>query len=1049
MGVEGFRRPARPRWAEIARSLGRRLQRTRILLAPPDRAVAFGLSLAALALAIRFLTGDTTPRFLFLYPTVAIAALVGGPIAGIAATALTALAATVFFFEPVGSLAVAQVGDLVSIGNFFGTGLLISLVASVDRVARADETARADREIDAAEDRRRTIVTALHDGVMVFAPDGRVLDANPSAERMLRRSLAEMQAAPSDFSVWGLVGEDGAAMAVADYPVVRVLRTGAPAHGEVVGIPIGGEVMWILNNADPLRDPETGEIVAAVVSFNDVTERRRIRADLAESRARFAAIVDTAMDAIVAVDEERRIVLFNAAAERVFGCPFEEARRRSLSDFVPERLRAAYDEAMNAFAAEALAGGPSARAVGRSGQLFAARLDGSEFPVEASVSVLATERGRLVTLVLRDITERLAAERLNARLATVVTSSAAAIFTVGMDGRIETWNDGAVAMLGWRPQDIVGQPVGILSFPDRPDGGTAIYHRVRAGEAVSVETVRRRADGSAIEVSSTATPVRDAAGAVIAGAVIMTDIGERRRNERRLAERGEELRQTLDAAGVGVWWLDVAGDRVHGDPRSLAHFGVAEAASWDALVALFPDDGETLRALHATLSTTGTTALTARRRTPEGNVVWLALTARLRVGEGGEDEIWGTVHDVTEARAAEQALRRLEESRRLEALGRMTGGIAHDFNNLLTVISGNLQLLETTVAGDPGRRWIAEALRATETGAALNHRLTTFARRRRLAPVVTDLGDRLGAMVDLLRRSVGADVTLLTALAADPWPVRVDPAEIENAVLNLVFNARDALPDGGRSVVETRNVEVDADVARGQDGAKPGAYVRLSVSDDGIGMAADVRARAFEPFFTTKPLGRGTGLGLATLHGFVRQSGGFVTLYSEPGRGTTVNVYLPRCDAAEPAAVVDPPPVWGAGQTILVVEDDPGVARVTVERLIALGYRVEAVASAAAALARLAEDRPVDLVFSDVMMPGGLSGLDLARRLARSDRPPPIVLTTGFAEEIVRSDVDRTIEFPVLRKPWSQSDLARAVADALASGGADAAQSRDTSPANT
>ena len=259
------------------------------------------------------------------------------------------------------------------------------------------------------------------------------------------------------------------------------------------------------------------------------------------------------------------------------------------------------------------------------------------------------------------------------------------------------------------------------------------------------------------------------------------------------------------------------------------------------------------------------------------------------------------------------------------------------------MISGNLQLLGLTLKDERLVRYLGEAERAAEMGARLNQRLMTFARQRRLAPVATNLNEHVVDMRELLQRTIGENITVTTALATGVWPVLVDPSEIESAVLNLAINARDAMPDGGKLLIETENVVIDQVGEQARQDLPPGSYVRLSVSDTGSGMPPEVLARAFEPFFTTKEPGKGTGLGLASVYGFVKQSGGHVTIYSEVGRGTSVNIYLPKLDAGEQATLASREAsalIEGTGETILVVEDNPAVRRLTVERLKMLRYRV-------------------------------------------------------------------------------------------------------------
>ncbi len=337
-----------------------------------------------------------------------------------------------------------------------------------------------------------------------------------------------------------------------------------------------------------------------------------------------------------------------------------------------------------------------------------------------------------------------------------------------------------------------------------------------------------------------------------------------------------------------------------------------------------------------------------------------------------------------EMRRRQAAQEAAAQSQRMEALGSLTGGIAHDFNNLLTVITGNHQLLEMELTDETLRSYLAEAERAAGMGARLNQRLMSFARQRRLTPVPVDLNGIIIGVREMLRRSLGEHIAVATELSAGLWQVKADPTEVENALLNLAINARDAMPEGGSLVIATGNVSTGA----AKDGLDPGEYVSFSVTDTGMGMTPEVKARVFEPFFTTKERGKGTGLGLATVYGFVKQSGGHVTLQSEPGHGTAIEIFLPRhglTQALAPAADGETIP-RGAGETILLVEDNPDVRRVTAIHLKNLGYRAVQAASGAEALAIVDAGEPVDLVFSDIVMPGGMSGYDLARRL-RQEQP--------------------------------------------------------------
>jgi PAS domain S-box-containing protein len=388
----------------------------------------------------------------------------------------------------------------------------------------------------------------------------------------------------------------------------------------------------------------------------------------------------------------------------------------------------------------------------------------------------------------------------------------------------------------------------------------------------------------------------------------------------------------------------------------------------------------------------------------------------------------------SEMQRREMTQAQLVRTQRMEAFGQLTGGVAHDFNNLLTVITGNLELLEMRLEDERERTLLKRAYDAAEMGARLTARLLTFARRRQFETVELNLNDSVVAMVDLLGRTLGEPIALHTQFEPQLWNARADPSEIENAVLNLAINARDAMAKGGRLIIETANVSVDD----GQIGAlskiPAGEYVRLSVSDTGSGMTQHVLQHAFEPFFTTKQPGKGTGLGLSTVYGFTQELGGTVTIYSEIGHGTTVSVYLPRSDGPQPGPTQDRaggPVPTSAGETVLLVEDNVEVRQVTASRLAELGYRVIDVDGGPAALEVLRSDQPVDVVFSDIVMAGGMSGFDVGQWV-RTQRPAlKILLTSGYADEALRVQDGQGAGLKILRKPYSRAELARAIRQSL------------------
>jgi signal transduction histidine kinase/ActR/RegA family two-component response regulator len=406
----------------------------------------------------------------------------------------------------------------------------------------------------------------------------------------------------------------------------------------------------------------------------------------------------------------------------------------------------------------------------------------------------------------------------------------------------------------------------------------------------------------------------------------------------------------------------------------------------------------------------------------------------LAVGElppsGERREFVGTIRDISERKTLE---RQLQQAQKMEAVGQLTGGVAHDFNNLLAVILGNLDMLQEAV-DDPKIRALADAaMRATQRGSELTQRLLAFSRRQMLQPEIIDINVLVSGMVDLLARAIGEDIQVRTDLSPVSLCAKVDPGQLENSLLNLAVNARDAMPDGGALTLETSDVVLDSQYAERSPDVTPGSYVMLAVSDTGTGMPPEVALRAFEPFFTTKEVGKGSGLGLSMVYGFVKQSGGHVTIYSEPGHGTTVKIYFPLVagESAKPMAVDDANIPLGQGETVLVVEDDPDVRDLAIALLRQLGYTVIEASDGHKALALLADNPEIDLLLSDIVLPRGMSGAALAERVHKKRPNMPVLYMSGYAADSVikRGIIDRGAK--LISKPFRKAEIARKVHQAL------------------
>jgi PAS domain S-box-containing protein len=406
-----------------------------------------------------------------------------------------------------------------------------------------------------------------------------------------------------------------------------------------------------------------------------------------------------------------------------------------------------------------------------------------------------------------------------------------------------------------------------------------------------------------------------------------------------------------------------------------------------------------------------------------------------RLNETLEERV---AHEVAERMKAEEALR---QAQKMEAIGQLTGGIAHDFNNLLTIIVGNIELLQRRLPEGSDRllRAAEHAMDATRRAATLTQRLLAFSRRQPLDPKPIDVNKLVAGMSDLLRRTLGEEVVLETVLAGGLWRSQADPNQLENAILNLAVNARDAMPEGGKLTIETVNARLDdAYVEALAEPVPPGQYVLVAVSDTGTGMDKATMEKVFEPFFTTKEAGKGTGLGLSQVYGFVRQSNGHVRIYSEPGEGTTIKVYLPRLVGADHEPVEmpakSPVTVRGAGETILVVEDEQDLRVYTTEALRDLGYRVLEAANGREALGLVERHPEIELLFTDVVLTGGMNGRALAEEVTRRRPDLPVLFTTGYTSNAIVHHGRLDPGMPLIGKPFTYAELASKVRRVLDTG---------------
>ncbi len=633
-------------------------------------------------------------------------------------------------------------------------------------------------------------------------------------------------------------------------------------------------------------------------------------------------------------------------------------------------------------------------------------------------------------------TGRMSAETESLRLKAILDSAVAGIITIDSSGRIETVNQAAEELFGYTAAELAGRNVSMLMpepYASKHDGFLERYLETGERRIIGIgrEVQGLRRDGTRFPMHLSVGEYSIGSRRYFTGFVL--DLSAQRAIEVRLDREQALSRSIFGNLPDPVVITDPEGQIRLVNPAFMKMFGYTqEEVAGLGCASLYADAQQAepfIKVASGGGNEFGPQTIEFRRcggKSFPARAVHRAIVDRNGNTVGG----LALIHDITAERAQAATL---QQAQRMEAVGQLTGGVAHDFNNLLTVILGNLELLEPKLEDEFSISLATEAREAAEMGARLTDRLLTFARRQRLETRRIDLNEFVLSLTELLRRTIGTNIDLSTSKAADLWSTEADPGQIENAVLNLAINARDAMPNGGRLVIETQNASLDAEAVEMLPGFAPGDYVLLSVADTGIGMTPEVQARCFEPFFTTKGPSKGSGLGLSTIYGFARQSGGNVTIYSEPGRGTTVNIYLPR---ATDVPASEPRPASASirasdGETILVVEDDDRVRRLTRARLKDLGYRVEEASNGQSALAVLESKPGIDLVFSDQVMPGGLSGLDLAEMIRERYPATRVVLTSGYSADLIGRERVDELKLRVLRKPYQQADLARVLREAL------------------
>jgi PAS domain S-box-containing protein len=614
----------------------------------------------------------------------------------------------------------------------------------------------------------------------------------------------------------------------------------------------------------------------------------------------------------------------------------------------------------------------------------------------------------------------------------VVEQSNDAIITKTLDGTITGWNRAAERLFGFTAAEAVGNHIDIIVPPHRRPEVREVLDRIARGESIEhYETLRLHKHGREVEVSESISPIRSAEGKIIGVSKTARDIGESKRTQKALNQEIEERRRIFETSQDLILVTDTAGNFVQVSPSSLTILGYepAEMIGRSAVEFIHPDDLESTREeMRSARRGRQIRNFETRYVHRDGRAVMLTW-----MGTWSEPvrRYFFVGRDLTEKRAAEAQIR---QAQKMEAVGQLTGGVAHDFNNILTVITGTIGILTEAVADRPELITVAKMIdEAAERGAGLTRHLLAFARKQPLQPREIDVNALVLETAKLLHPTLGEQIEIAPLLAQDAWTPFVDPNQLTTAILNLALNARDAMPSGGKLTLETNNICLDEAYANMHGEVTAGNYVMIAVSDTGSGIPAANLEKVFDPFFTTKEVGKGTGLGLSMVFGFVKQSNGHVKIYSEEGHGTTVKIYLPRATGLDQTAaeLVASSRIEGGREVVMVVEDDALVRRYVMTQIESLGYTALEAGNATEALEIIGKSATVDLLFTDVIMPGSMNGRQLAEEALKRCPSLKTLFTSGYTENAIVHHGRLDSGVLLLAKPYRTSDLARMIRMAL------------------
>jgi PAS domain S-box-containing protein len=908
-----------------------------------------------------------------------------------------------------------------------------------DRFEKLVERNRRDDELKRREQQFRKLVEGSIQGLVVFVDD-RPVFANQAMANILGQDgpddILRMRSS-SDFVHTSEIDR------VAGYRRNRLLGEAAPEIYEFKAVRKDGSMAWLEARSTICEWDGERAIQSACV---DITERKYAEMALGESEARFKDFAESASDWYWQTDAQHRVVDYSVNASGAASADRVGSHLLGKTRFDLRLPEDADDDKWQRHRSDLEAHRPFRNFVYLSdvpeGEYRHVRISGTPvFDAEGGfVGYRGT--GSDITELLRRDDELLQSAQ---RYRSLVEGSIQGMF-VHRDLQLLFANEECARILGYESLEELQKagPVDQHFHPDEKDRLRGYAEARLRGDTLpsNYELRALRKDGSSIWLENRVTLVEWEGGPAIQS--VFYDITDRKRAEAGLSASEQRFRALVEYAPEAITMLDVdtglyldanpMAEALHGLPRDeligkLGPAGLSPKIQVDGRPSAEAAPDYLSRALAGEFP-----RFEWMHLDPEGKET-LCEVSLARLPDPHRNLVRASITDITERKAAEARRAELEadlaQAQKMEAVGQLTGGVAHDFNNMLAVILGSAELLEDELGENNPR--LAAVLHGTKRAADLTQHLLAFSRKQALQPAIININSLIAYITGLLRSTLEEHIDIETVIGAGLWNCEVDRGQLENALVNLAINARDAMPDGGMLTIETANARLDDDYAAAQAEVEPGQYVMLAISDTGSGMPPEIQEHVFEPFYTTKEVGKGTGLGLSMIYGFVKQSGGHVAIYSEPGEGTTIKLYLPRStetEAEEKPLVLGDAPV-ARGESVLVVEDDPDLRTLAVALLSNLGYQVMEAATGEAALEQLGSKSAVNLLLTDVMLPGGMNGRELATEIEKRAPGIHVLYMSGYTENAIvhHGRLDAGIE--LLEKPFRRADLARAVRKAL------------------